>query len=263
MDRGAWRATVHGATRSWIPLSTQARTPAALQVGRMTTARNVYVSVSARLVSVASLGGRTGWHHWLCDLGASVQPLWTTRKLQDRKINHLNSLFPCDSYWRVSAFCNSVKLPTGVREEQLDTCVLVTECDPVVCSPPGSSVHGILRNTGVGCHFLLQGIILTERSNSGLLHYRQILYHLSHQGRPTIGYLPRNFWVSINCSVIWLFATPWTAAHQAPLSMEFSRQDYWSGSPFSFPSYRSRDQTRVSCILGRFFAIWATREVYC
>ena len=30
---------------------------------------------------------------------------------------------------------------------------------------------------------------------------------------------------------IWLFATPWTVAHQAPLSMEFSRQEYWSGVP--------------------------------
>ena len=32
-----------------------------------------------------------------------------------------------------------------------------------------------------------------------------------------------------------LFATPWTAAHQAPLSMSFSRQGYWSGLPFSSP----------------------------
>ena len=38
------------------------------------------------------------------------------------------------------------------------------------------------KNTGVGCHFLLQGIFLTQGSNSGLLHCRQILYHLSHQG---------------------------------------------------------------------------------
>ena len=30
-------------------------------------------------------------------------------------------------------------------------------------------------------------------------------------------------------------ATPWTVAHQAPLSMEFPRQKYWSGLPFSFP----------------------------
>jgi len=32
-----------------------------------------------------------------------------------------------------------------------------------------------------------------------------------------------------------LFATPWTAAHQAPLSMEFSREEYWSGLPFPSP----------------------------
>ena len=36
-------------------------------------------------------------------------------------------------------------------------------------------------------------------------------------------------------SHIWLFATPWTLACQAPLSMEFSRQEYWSGLPFPFP----------------------------
>ena len=35
-------------------------------------------------------------------------------------------------------------------------------------------------------------------------------------------------------SRIQLFATPWTVAHQAPASMEFSRQEYWSG--LSFPS---------------------------
>ena len=32
-----------------------------------------------------------------------------------------------------------------------------------------------------------------------------------------------------------LFATPWTVAHQAPQSMEFSRQEYWSGMPFPSP----------------------------
>ena len=36
-------------------------------------------------------------------------------------------------------------------------------------------------------------------------------------------------------SSFWLFATPWTAAHQAPPSMGFSRQEYWSGLPFPFP----------------------------
>ena len=38
------------------------------------------------------------------------------------------------------------------------------------------------KNTGVGCHFLLQGIFLTQGSNPGLPHCRQMLYPLSHQG---------------------------------------------------------------------------------
>ena len=40
-----------------------------------------------------------------------------------------------------------------------------------------------------------------------------------------------------NCSVTksWLFATPWTVAHQTPLSMEFPRQEYWRGLPFPSP----------------------------
>ena len=36
-------------------------------------------------------------------------------------------------------------------------------------------------------------------------------------------------------SHVWLFATPWTVACQAPLSMGFSRQEYWSGLPFPLP----------------------------
>ena len=36
----------------------------------------------------------------------------------------------------------------------------------------------------MGCHFLLQGIFPTQGSNAGLPHYRQTLYHLSHQGSP-------------------------------------------------------------------------------
>ena len=42
------------------------------------------------------------------------------------------------------------------------------------------------KSTGVGCHFLLQGISPTQGSNLGLPHCRQMLYHLSHQGSPRI-----------------------------------------------------------------------------
>ena len=47
---------------------------------------------------------------------------------------------------------------------------------------------------------------------------------------------------------VWLFVTPWTVAHEAPLSMEFSRQEYWSGLSSSRGFSRSRDQTHISCV---------------
>ena len=59
-------------------------------------------------------------------------------------------------------------------------------CEPMGCSTPGSSVQGDSpgKDTGVGCHALLQVIFQTQGSNPCvlcLLHCRQILYHLSHQ----------------------------------------------------------------------------------
>ena len=57
-------------------------------------------------------------------------------------------------------------------------------CDPMDCNPPGFSVHGIFlaRITGVGGHFLLQGIFLIQGSNLRLLHWKVDYLPLSHQG---------------------------------------------------------------------------------
>ena len=58
-----------------------------------------------------------------------------------------------------------------------------------------------------------------------------------------------------------LFVTPWTVACQAPLSMEFPRQEYWSGLPFPSPRDLPDPGIKmVSHIAGRFFTIWAIRE---
>ena len=57
---------------------------------------------------------------------------------------------------------------------------------------------------------------------------------------------------SLSC--VWLFVTLWTVAHQAPLSIKFSGQEYWSKLPFPPRGYsQPRDRTRVSCISGGFF----------
>ena len=51
-------------------------------------------------------------------------------------------------------------------------------------------------------------------------------------------------------SWVWLFESPWTVAHQAPLSTGLPRQEYWSGLPISFSRWPSqpRDWTRVTCV---------------
>ena len=63
-------------------------------------------------------------------------------------------------------------------------------------------------------------------------------------------------------SHVQLCVTPWTIAREAPLSMEFSRQEFWSG--FAMPSSREssqpRDRTWVSCSAGTFVTIWFTKE---
>ena len=78
------------------------------------------------------------------------------------------------------------------------------------------------QNAGVGSLSLLQGIFPTQGSNPGLLHCRQSLYQLSHQGNPRI---------------------------LEGVAYPFSSRSSWP-----------RDQTRVSCIAGGFFTNWAIRE---
>ena len=78
------------------------------------------------------------------------------------------------------------------------------QADSLPAEPPGKP-----KNTGVGSLSLLQRIFSTQESNWGLLHCRQILYQLSYQVSPV--------------------------ACQAPLSVEFPRQEYWKGLPFPSP----------------------------
>jgi len=81
-----------------------------------------------------------------------------------------------------------------------------TLCDPMDCSPPGSSVHGILQAR------TLEWVAI---SSSNAWKWKVKVKSLSR---------------------VQLLATPWTAAYQAPPSMGFSRQEYWSGVPLPSPS---------------------------
>ena len=88
-----------------------------------------------------------------------------------------------------------------------------TLCDPLDCSPPGSSVNGDSpgKNTGVGGHALLWGIFPTQGLNSGLPYCRWTLYHLSNQGIcPTWTAAAAMYQFSSvqSLSCVQLFATP-------------------------------------------------------
>ena len=106
----------------------------------------------------------------------------------------------------------------------------------VMSSPPGSCPWDSPgKNTGVGCHALLQGIFPTQGSNPGLLHHRQILYHLSHQGSPLrlLGYI---------C---------WNVVKRLPLQTEIKSQDMRTNTLDSKDSLRQQPSPTIWIIIGR------------
>ena len=107
--------------------------------------------------------------------------------------------------------------------------VKVTQSCTTPCSPRGvyGSRNSPGQNTGVGSLSLLQGIFPIQGSSPGISHCRRILHQLSHRGayewrrnsnvQPIM--LPRFAVIVQWLSRVLLFATPWTAARQVPLSV--------------------------------------------
>ena len=82
----------------------------------------------------------------------------------------------------------------------LDAELWPTLCKPMDCGPPGSSVHGILQERILewGAICFSRGSSLTQGSNPGLLHCRQIIYHLSYQGTKSVFLVIKLYSLSIN-----------------------------------------------------------------
>ena len=104
-------------------------------------------------------------------------------------------------------------LPTESRRKPLHTAAAAkslqscpTLCDPIDGSPPGSPVPGILQ--------------------ARTLEWVAISFSNAWKGKVKVKSL----------SLVRLLVTPWTAAYQAPPSMGFSRQEYWSGVPLPSPA---------------------------
>ena len=78
----------------------------------------------------------------------------------------------------------------------------------------------------------------TQKPHTLQLHLYEILKKENPQWQKAERLLGVKKWSEVkSLSRVRLFATPWTVAYQAPLSMGFSRQQYWSGSPFPSPGY--------------------------
>jgi len=108
--------------------------------------------------------------------------------------------FSRQEYW------SGLPLPSPITAaaKSLQSCP--TLCDPREGSPPGSPVPGILQ--------------------ARTLEWIAVSFSNAWKWKVKVKSLSR----------VWLLAIPWTAAYQAPLSIGFSRQEYWTGVPFPSPS---------------------------
>ena len=102
--------------------------------------------------------------------------------------------------------------------KSLQSCL--TLCNPIDCSPPGCSIPGILQ---------ARTLEWVDISFSNAWKWTVKVKSLSH---------------------VRLSATPWTAAYQAPPSMEFSKQEYWSGSPVPYPL-----GVKINCLFAIIFGV--------
>ena len=115
-----------------------------------------------------------------------------------------------------------------------------------------SESSGKPKNTRVGSLSLLQGILPTQESNRGLLHCSRFFtswatresYWTNKNAKKCIMICHKCNYKLSKCSVVFDSAIQWTVAYQAPLPMEFSKQEYWCKLPFPTPGESSwpRDQ---------------------
>ena len=94
---------------------------------------------------------------------------------------------------------NPTQVTAAAAAKLLQSCP--TLCDPIDGSPPGSTITGVLQ--------------------ARTLEWLAISFSSAWKWKVKVKSLSR----------VWLLATPWTAPYQAPASMGFSRQEYWSGLP--------------------------------
>ena len=135
-------------------------------------------------------------HSWACIWWRYTQPLWNNAICS-------NMDGPGDYHTKWSK--SNKEIPYDITYAAAAAAKLLQSCptlyDPIDGSPPGSPIPGIVQ--------------------ARVLMWVAISFSNARKWKVKVKSLSR----------VQLLATPWTAAHQVPLSMGFSRQEYWSGVP--------------------------------
>ena len=145
----------------------------------------------------------------LCEMQGRSLEVWNNDTV------HYHDYSFSEDFWnQFLSQCCPTLLPyhsAAAAAKLLQSCL--TLCDPIDGSPPGSPVPGILQAR------TLEWVAI---SFSNAWKWKVKRKSLSH---------------------VRLLATPWTAAYQAPPSMGFSRQEYWSGVPLPSPYHSTPSQS--------------------
>ena len=137
-----------------------------------------------------------------CDIIWERRILATTKKSQS-SLEKFSKYYEIYVNVRPASFFLQCVYAAAPAAKSLQSCP--TLCDPIDGSPWGSSIPGILQ--------------------ARTLEWVAISFSNAWKWEVEVKLLSR----------VWLLATPWTAAHQAPPSMGFSRQECWSGVPLPCP----------------------------
>ena len=123
-----------------------------------------------------------------------------------------------------------------------------------------SSLSSYTKQLGVCTWFFFKDLIVPSRTFILTMFAEAINFQivkLIHYGACTLSHF----------SHVWVFVTLWTVAHQAPLSIGFSSQEYWSGLLYPFPGdlpYPGIEPTSLMflALVGRFFTTSTTWEAW-
>ena len=126
-----------------------------------------------------------------------------------------------------------------VKSESQVTQLSPTLSDPMGCSLPGSSIHGIFQGRVLEWGAIMESVQFSSVAQSCPTLCDPIDSSPPGSPVPGVAISFSNEWkwkVKVkSLSHVRLLATPWTAAYQAPPSMGFSRQEYWNGVPLPSP----------------------------